>query len=110
MSHMTEPTPSPRPLDYAGPGYGRGSRLGRRIVWAVLILVVLLVLVFSLKDRGGRDYTTIPLSNFYQEMNDGHVQRLQVEGNEVFGTLASAQIINGRKVSEFRAILPSGTT
>ena len=106
---MTAPTPSPRPLIYAGRSSGLSSRWTRRLIWVTIVIAALAVVGLVLRDRGGGNYATIPLSNFYSELRTGHVQRLYIDGNEIVGSLSVSQIINGRKVSDFRTVLPSGT-
>jgi cell division protease FtsH len=95
----------------AGSPNGSGMRFGRGIFGWVLF-IVLAILLITLLQYKNKPYTSIDFSEFWPRLNDGKVQLVTVEGNDLTGQFNAAQTIPGAtaQVTYFRTSLPEGAT
>jgi cell division protease FtsH len=92
------------------PAGNGGMRFGRGILgWAVFIgLVVMLILLIS---RGNHPAQTVELSTFMAQLENGRVQEVSIEGDEVRGKFNPPFKDNhGNEIESFRSPLPTGTS
>src|SRR5262245_23565024 len=92
-----------RPPGGAGNG-GGGMRFGRGVFGWVLF-IGLAVMLFVFLQKGSRNYTTIDLSLFWNELNNGKIKEVTIEADEVYGEFKSKLAVPNGEVLFFRATL-----
>src|SRR5881227_2338596 len=104
---MSEQRPD-RPGPKRGPGMNNGGMKFSRGLFGWVLFIAIAALLFMLVKSKTTNYTTIPWSNFLQEVENQQVQKLVIEGPEITGGFRAATIVNGQKVNNFRTIIPDG--
>ncbi len=89
-------------VPYASPGAKPPRRLGRLFGW--VFFVVLAVMLVPLLRQQKNHYQPISLSQFYDDLLAGKIQRVAIESDEVTGYFNS-----GASSGYFRTELPAGT-
>lgn len=94
-------------VPYASPGVKPPRRFGRGLFGWVLF-GALAVMLLTLLRQQKNNYQSVSLSQFYDDLLAGKIQRVTVESDEVSGYYNSAASgLSG--VKYFRAALPAGT-
>jgi ATP-dependent Zn protease len=106
---MSDPLSPPPTLQYATPTPPRVFRFGRKLLGWLLFVAVAFLLFIWLKQQSPV-YTTVPFSDFYDELIAGNVGRIVIDDNEITGWFTTPHRTGGQVVSSFRAYLPSGVS
>ena len=103
----TAPPPHPAyPLPYATPQIPP-RRWGKWIGWMVFVGIAALLLVLLKQQRPA--YQAIPLSNFTEQLEQGNVSKVVIDGDELTGTLVTPCQIGGVTIRVYRTYLPAGS-
>ena len=85
-------------------GSNGGMRFGRGVFGWVLF-IGLAVMLFMFLQNKSRNYTTIDLSQFWTELDNGKVKELTIEADEVYGQFKSNLVVANGEIQYFRATL-----
>ena len=106
----TPPSPYPGyPLPYATPHVSpRPWKWGRGLIgWLLFVAVAALLFTWLRQQRPV--FQTIALSNFNQQLEQGNVSDITIDGDELTGRLILPRFIDGRMIQSYRTYVPTGS-
>ena len=74
------------------------------------LFIALAVMLIMLLNKNSSNYATIPLSEFVDRLENGKVQQVVIDSDEVIGQFTSPQTIGQDRIAKFRVPLVTGTT
>jgi cell division protease FtsH len=103
---MSDPRPDKNGNKKNGrtPGSNGGMRFGRG-VFGWFLFIGLAVMLFMFLQTNSRNYSTIDLSQFWNELSNGKIKELTIEADEVKGEFKSKLAVANGEIQFFRAVL-----